>query len=259
MSQPFKKYIIILILFLFSVKGYACKCFTRSTQDYFSISDFVATAKITSIKPSQTNKNFHDIEIELIHLYKGKVVKKLIIERLLSPCAFPLPQGSTWLIFASYDKNNEPNFDYCSGSSQIDKKFDPNLFPTGEATYKSNMDIKLSVLSFLQKKKITNTNPDSLSISSTDDFIDTLGELGEKKAYSIIELIINTDLSIKSVKSIKKFENPKLKKKLEEFVSSMTFTVPKNKNIPSKTKLYLVYYYYPAGRTEFGYLSTWNL
>ncbi len=254
-----KLLVFISVFILSSASSYACVCAPASLVDHLNQSNFVATVKILSIEPD-VNKDFHNIEIEIIHVYKGIATSKLKIQSILnSSCGFYTPKGSTWLIFAANDKNNVLSFGYCSGSLQIDKKIDPITFPTGEATYKSNMDIKLSILALLQKKKITNTNPSGLKISSTNDFIDSLGTLGNKKTYSLIEVFVNTDLSIKKVKSLKKFKNPKLKEKLDKLVSNMTFTLSKNKGIPSQTKLYLIYFYYPVGRTEFGYLSTWNL
>lgn len=69
--------------------------------DRVANAEFIATAKILRITPDEENPNLHNIEIEIVDLFKGKNTPNLkIYSALNSSCAFYTPENTSWLIFA---------------------------------------------------------------------------------------------------------------------------------------------------------------
>lgn len=253
--------LIITLLLIFSIQAHSCSCATIPLRDNLLSAQFVATAKILDITEDASDKNYHNIEIGIIDLYKGKAVKILkIYSALMSSCAFYAEKNSTWLIFAS-TFNGVLSFGYCSGSVQVDRKFNEIEYPGLTSKYKSTIDLKLSVLSWLKKKKIDLLNKHQIQVNRSTKRIEELkGYHGKTKDFAIIEYALEKDLKLKKAKLVKKFKNNILNKDLIKSSADEFKAYHKTlKEIPEPTKLYVIYYFYPQEGTDRSFLSRWDL
>ncbi|MEJ5996134.1 hypothetical protein WG904_17025 [Pedobacter sp. Du54] len=262
MKQLIKKLGITFIFFLFSIPLYPCSCAPINLSERVGISDFIATAKIFSVKPDIKDENYHFIEIQLYNLYKGPKIKKLkIYSASMSSCSFFTEENSKWLIFATYNKDKELVFGQCSGAIQLDRKFNVAEYPTLEQRVGESNALKIGVLRVLKNHSIQHTNEANLGFLISKDAIDSLkGFSGKNKDFSIYEYTLNENLSISSIKVLKSFKNAKLSKKhLEVATNTIRITPPKTKMIPQGTKFYLISYFYPEEENNESFISTYDL
>lgn len=232
-------------------------------MDRIPMSDFIATAKILKISPDKENSNLHDIQIEIIDLYKGQHTSNLkIYSALNSSCAFYTPENSEWLIFASKNKNGDLSFGYCSGTKQIDRKFNSERYPYAEKNYKKSIELKLQVLEYLKKSELQTSNEFGLRTSFSN------GCLKEFKGYEVktdrfalYELTVESDLSISEVKALKEFDNENLKNDLLNCVkeSVKVYTRNKETDISNKTKIIIGLYYYASEKGNESFIGQFDL
>lgn len=256
-----KKLVVLFLFVIVSIEVFACKCSTPGLTDNFKNSEFVATAKIINIQPDTTNQDYHNIEIEIIDLYKGVAIKKLKIHSILnSSCSFYTEKNSTWLIFAS-TFNKILSFGFCSGSIQLDRKFDLAEYPNLDVNYKKTNDLKLEVLKWLNQNNITLQNEFDVSVIRDVNCYNTLkGFKGKDKDFAVLEFEINEELKIGNVKLDKKFKNAKLSKEiLKCSKGDIKISHKTLKTLPRKTKLYAIYYFYPADPTNKSFVSNYDL
>jgi hypothetical protein len=256
------KKLLILVLFLIaSIHAFACSCSHINLADNFKRSEFVATAKIINIQPDEKNKDYHNIDIEIIELYKGEKLKSLKIYSVLnSSCAFYTEKNSIWLIFAS-TFNNLLSFGFCSGSTQIDRKFDPIEYPTLNARYKTSIDLKINVLKWLKQHQISLKNEFEVDIIRATDCYGALkGFEGKKKDFGVVAFQINENLLVDEIKLIKSFHNKKLSKEFLKCSKGDIKISSKNfKSLPKKTTLYAIYYFYPSEEGNDSFITIYDL
>ena len=256
-----KKISLLVLLLIGSIQAFACKCSKVSLADAFKQSEFVATAKILSVTPNKENEQYHDIEVELINVYKGEKITKLkIYSAQRSSCAFYTEENSTWLIFAN-KKDGILTFGYCSASLQIDRKFNLIEYPNLDVTYKSTIDLKLSVLDWLKRSEISLKDEFTLKVVRATDCYQLLkGFDGKTKDFAVVSFEINMDLSVGQIKLVKKFDNKKLSRaflrcaKGDIKVSHQTL-----QTLPNKTTLYAIYYFYPSEANEKSFVTHYDL
>ncbi|WP_343797747.1 hypothetical protein [Gaetbulibacter jejuensis] len=258
-----KKILLTIIFITISSKLLACSCGIVPLMDRIPMSDFIATAKILKISPDKENSNLHDIQIEIIDLYKGQQTSNLkIYSALNSSCAFYTPENSEWLIFASKNKNGDLSFGYCSGAKQIDRKFNSEKYPYAEKNYKKSIELKLQVLEYLKKSELQTSNEFGLRTSFSN------GCLKEFKGYEVktdrfalYELTVESDLSISEVKALKEFDNENLKNDLLNCVkeSVKIYTRKKETDISNKTKIIIGLYYYASERGNESFIGQFDL
>ncbi|RYG12391.1 MAG: hypothetical protein EOO07_19130 [Chitinophagaceae bacterium] len=256
------KSILFFLLLCSANWALACRCMTPTLQENIYSKDFIATAKILKINQDSSNQEYHEVEVELIELYKGVKVSKLKIwSAQMTSCSFYTPVGTTWLIFANYNKDKTLSFHYCSGSVQIDRIFDLAKYPQLDKNYASGINLKLDVLKFFRDKKLMPANKAQLKISYPSECFKKLkGFEGLKRDFAIYECTVNEDMSISSVKEITGFNNKKLSAKFLSCIKSELRNNDSNtKSISKKTKQLLVYYYYPAEKTDKSFVTTFDL
>jgi len=246
---------------LLSVQTYACSCATMRLVEYYQTSDFIAKAEILTVVEDKLNDNYHDITLGSIDVYKGAKVSKLkVTSSLRTSCGFLPAENTTWLIFASKDRNGFLTFGFCSGSKQIDRQFDLVEYPDLDKKYKKEIDRKLEVLAFLRKHKITDPNKFDLRIDSPLGHFDELKGFSERKTFAVYELSVNRDLSIENVRPLREFSNKELSGKLLQFTKNdLRFNKKQVKSLLEKSKVIVVFFSYPAEGTDQSFISTFDL
>lgn len=252
------------MLLIFSVhKVFACSCGIVPLMDRIPMSDFIATAKILKISPDKENSELHNIEIEIINLYKGQPTKYLKIHSVLnSSCAFYTPENSEWLIFASKNKSGDLSFGYCSGAKRLDRKFDSDRYPHAEKNYKKSIELKLQVLEYLKNYEIQTSNEFELITSFSNGCLKNFkGYEVETDRFALYELTIEIDLSIIEVKALKEFDNDNLKSDLLNCVkeSVKVYTRKKETEISNNTKIIIGLYYYASERGNESFIGLFDL
>ncbi|WP_298475383.1 hypothetical protein [uncultured Maribacter sp.] len=265
-----KKLLTLFILLLID-KLFACVCMPKSIMDLTAKADFIATAKILSVNKDSENEDIHNIQIEILELFKGKKVNSLkLYSRLSSSCAFYTPENTTWLIFAYQEKDGKLAFGYCSGTKTMSAKFDSELYSRKfskaeldklNTIYLNKVKLEIEVLKYLRDSEIRSINEFDLKTYFMNDCLKNIKGFAEKtERFSLFELTINEDLSIQKVVALKEFENEKLALNLMECVKSKIFiSAGKTKAIPNKSKIIIGLYYYPAKGKKSSFISKHSL
>ena len=215
-----------------------------------STSDFIAKVKIKKIWLDSKNKKFHNIEIEVLDLYKGISTKKMkIYSAQMTSCAFLTPENTTWLVFASKDKDGILSFGFCSGSQNLDK----NL---------SSVQRKMQMLKYLKSQKISMTSKNNVAFVINSDSLKKFNGLTESKNnFALYEIVINKDLSIKSVKPIKEFQTNGINNEILEILKTKSKVYPRNREsaISEEEKIIIPLFYYPKEKNDKSFISPYDL
>lgn len=250
------KKILTILLLIFCINIYACKCGGLEFMKIYNQAYFIAKVKIIDF-----NKLNNSItKIETLELFKGEKAVQFINVELNSLCGISPKKNSIWLLFCKKDEKGNLITYRCSGSKQIDIQVDDSKYPNYIIDYQKKIDLTINVLKKL-KKYAKNNNEFDLKIAynsnetklEIDDYRDV------NKTFSIYELSINEDLKIKKVRTIIEFDNKELSKNMLQFINSkIIIDNSKINKIPRKTKLYLVYFFYNGNDKEKSIL-TFNL
>ncbi len=256
-----KKKLLLCFLLLIAIESFSCECVYTPLLEKYQRSDFIATVKITKVIQDENNKDYHDIDFELINIYKGASINKLKIESLVnSSCSFLPSENTTWLIFASKDHKGFLSFGACSGSEQINREFDLIKYPNVDVKYKKNIELKLAVLDFINGNKISVDNKFKLIPIDYKLCLDSVKGFNEKDRFAVYELLINRNLSIKNIRILKQFNNKDLSKKLTVCLRDNLKIRARNMDeIPEKAKIILIYFYYSAEKEYPSFVSTQDL
>lgn len=260
LSQLLKRLIPIILIFT-SIDVYGCFCTTEPILETYQAADFVAHVRIKKVTKDPNNENYHDVEIDMINMFKGVSVKSLkVLSNKNISCALLPNEGSSWVIFAFKDESGILTFWNCAGSEQIDNKYLKSRFSNNAKNVLKTIDLKLEVLEFFKKGKIQFDNKFRLK---TNDYVictDELDGIKEKNRFAIYELDVNKDLTVEDVRIIRGFRNEELSKKLAECLKANIIVFKgKDKTIPEKTKINIMYFYYPAKDERKSYFSIWLL
>lgn len=237
-----KKTLLVLFLLLSVQTIVACSCVSHPLLHKITLSDFIATAKITKVTPDKDNVDRHDIEIEIIDLYKGDATTHLkVYSNLNTSCAFLTAKHSTWLIFASKNEDAILSFGYCSGSKQIDRTFAPS-FKRAKKRHQQAVKLELEALKYIQDSGVKISNEFNL----TTAFRETCFNDNETtNTFALYELTIERDLSISNVTTVKALDNTVLNSKLLQCAQDhIKIYAPKRaKGIAKQTKIIVGMYY----------------
>lgn len=255
------KKLLLSLLMLISVKSFGCDCGIIPFLEKYQHSDFIATAKILKVTQDTQNIDYHDIEIELIEVYKGSPITKLKINSdLNTSCSFLTPKNTNWLIFASKDTKGFLSFGYCSSSEQIDRQFDLVQFPGLDTKYKKSIDLKLEALSYLKRNKISTVNEFNLTTNDYNICKDDLKGFRTSDRFAVYELNVNQDLTIDKIKVLQGFDNKELSEKLTNCLqNNLKIYIRSMKTVPAKTKLIVMYFYYPPEGKYQSFITPWDL
>ncbi len=227
-------------------------------MENYQRSEFVAVVKILKVTPDPNNDTYHTLEIETLNRYKGEASTLLRINTYANTsCAFSIPENTTWLVFASMGDNNILGFGPCSGSQQIDRYLEDARYPRAAANYKRSLDLKQEVLSYLKKNELVEVNPYNLTLFDIGIHeTTTFKGFDNQNRFAVYELDVNEDLSIDKVTALQSFDNPKLAQLFSEHLRKNARINNKfRKSIPTKTKLIMIYYYYPAEGNDQSFVS----
>ncbi len=263
MLAPIMKKLLTLCTLLLVNKIFACVCMPTSLLDLTAKADFIATANILEISQDRENNEYYNLEIEVAELFKGQRASTLRLRGNMGSCSLYTPKNTEWLIFAYEGKDGELTFGYCSGTIQLDKYSNSEIYSRKYSkeeleklndNYRNKIKLKTQLLRYLKNQKIEPSNAFDLRIYFVDDCLKLIRGFEEKtERFSLYELTINSDLSIEKVLALKEFENEKLNLSLANCIKN-GITVYKNaneKSIPKKTKIVIGLRYYPAkGKRE---------
>lgn len=256
--------IIVSILFSLSISSnlLACECIQLSFESNYQSSDFIAIAKILSVSEGEDNSDYQKVEIGIIHLYKGKYTTTLLEASVKKySCATYTPPNTIWLIYAKYNVDGIAVIGECSASFQIKNiGYDPQ-FPN----YKKNMDANIQntkdALAFLKKKKLNSINEFGLKIDMSNACLRNLNAIDfNTNSFAVFEVSVAKNLEIKKVKYRKAFDNKEFSKKiLTCFKNTITVHKQIDQELPYKSKVVIVYFYYLSEETSSGFLSKYIL
>ncbi|MPR33762.1 hypothetical protein [Salmonirosea aquatica] len=260
------KNILIFFFALVSIQAFGCECIPAPLLYYYQKSDFVAAVKVVEItldrEHHSSEGDYHYLNIEIVQLYKGKEVPFIRVNTASeTSCAFEVPKGSTWLVFASMGDNDIPVFGSCSGSEPTEPYYDMVKYPKAANNYKNRIDLKLAVLSFLKNNELEDSNPYNLNINDIGLHDTTLfREFDNQNRFAVYELDINEDLSIGKITARQAFDNPKLAQLFTEYLrKNARVNNTRLKGIPTKSRLIVIYYYYPAEGKDPSFISDFDL
>ena len=244
-----KTLIVIFSLFI-SNSVFACSCASMNLNERISSSDFIAKAKIKKIWIDNKDKYLHNIEIEILDLYKGIATRKLkIYSAQMTSCSFFTPQNTTWLIFASKDKDGILKFGYCSGYQNIEKN--PN-----------SIERKIKVLKYLKAEKINLNSKNDIAFVINSEFLKKFNGLTESKNnFALYEIVINKDLTIKSVKPIKEFQSNEMNTEIISILKNQSKVYAKNREstISEEQKIIVPLFYYAKEKNDKSFISPYDL
>jgi hypothetical protein len=250
------KKILFLIFLSLTIKTNACTCLYQDFTEEYNNADFIAKVKIIEIKPIQ-NQSTVNVKIQIIELFKGKAISIFKIIDYKNLCSLNVVLNSTWLIYGQKSQNNEIQSYHCSGSEEFGIGVDIN-YPNIEKVYAEKIELKMAVLRKL-KKYSQNKNPYELHTTLNQEkkylIVDDLRV--ENKKFAIFELNINTDLSVKRIKTICEFDNKVASRILTDYIKSrIIIEVKTKKTIPKKTKIYLIYFFYNSEGENKSFLTS---
>ena len=242
---------------------YACECSIVKLLDLVATSDFVATARILNVTPDPTDKDFHDLEIELIDLYKGEPVTKLKLNSVLnSSCAFWTPENTTWLIYATKDKNGNLSFGECSGSRIVKPVFDKQKYPFAEINYQCSIERELEVLAYLKKEGISPARNTLINDSYLGACFTVLRGIDlQQDHFALYSITVESQKGITGIKPLKAFNNQLLRDGVMKCLTENAKISERVNlaNLPEKSEVVLAFYYYPAERGNPSFISTFDL
>lgn len=142
-------------------------------------------------------------------------------------------------------------------SVQIDLVRNSSKYPKIDDYYNDKIERKIAVLKFLKNKKIKKLNAYFLKISykdSCENNFENFKVINQK--FAIYELNINKNLMVKNITPLIEFDNKTLSINMitcfNEIIKIDNLLV---KSIPKKTKIYLIYNYYPSGNENKSFIS----
>jgi hypothetical protein len=238
------KLFFITVLTLMSIHSVACMCPSQPLINSFNGSSFVARVKVLKVIPNASDKDYHDLDIEVVNLYKGKVVNNILAHTFQrSSCRFEVPVNSIWLVFANFNQSGIPTFSYCSSSYQMDRAYD--VTEDTEITKGRNRRdaMMMETLEFLKTKQNEEINASGLTLIPKESCILSIdGYKEQKNNVAIFELTINQALSIKKIEVIQNFSNRKLARAVYTCISN-SIAIPGSKGHKSDLQKMLIFYY----------------
>jgi hypothetical protein len=247
------KNILSFFFALVSIQAFGCECIPAPLLYYYQKSDFVAAVKVVEItldrEHHSSEGDYHYLNIEIVQLYKGKEVPFIRVNTASeTSCAFEVPKGSTWLVFASMGDNDIPVFGSCSGSKPTEPYYDMVKYPRAAQNYQQDLEKTLAVLHYMKTNGLENANPYHLNINDIGLYDTTIFRGFENQnQFAVYELDVNEDLSIGKIITLQAFDNPKLDQLFSEYLyKKARVNNSRRKEIPTKTKLFVIFHYYPA-------------
>ena len=261
-AKKFNK-LFILFLALYAGETFACTCMPRKFAEKYVQSDFVAVAKIIKVYQNEGEEELYKADILIRDLFKGENLKSIYIEgrsdgKKGSSCSIFIPENTELIIYAIKNGNNQFSFDSCSGY----------LILKQEGKNRKNTEKReLDMLHVLQARHINYTN--KIVFAKKMGFSEELKQykgIQLSKSYAIFELTFSSDLKLKSLDIISRFENEvdnELVKMLEK--SSWLSVDVKSQYViikdivPEGSKVLVGFYFYEAEGAYESFVSEHDL
>lgn len=244
------KSIYVLVFVFFVQQALACTCYTEQLLSNASTSDFVAEVEIIDISPDPMDDNYYDIDIQIIDLYKGESIASLKLNSSLrSGCSLYTEKGSKWLVFAKINKKGDLSFGYCSGSKQIDRKFDLSKYPDLPDGYAKKIKRAREVLSDFRDLKLSGLSSERFYTSSRRECLRNFSGVsidGYDKAF--YKLKVNIDSKIEEVIPLLEFSNKEVNEQLRHCILEFFNVYPMDRRdqLSMPTHVLVGLYYKPS-------------
>jgi hypothetical protein len=241
---------LFLYLILLSQHVFACSCDGQSPLINIARSDFVAKVNILNVSPDINDSNFSDVEIGILDLYKGdetSLLKNYSVSE--SMCGIETLKDTTWLIYANRNNNGYLNYDLCTGSKQLDKKFKSYKYPNAQDKYDKYMESKLELLEYLKDEDIQFNDELGLRPYFSKECLKDFNGIEVKThRFSLYEITIDDELNILMVEPIKEFDNEDLHEDLLTCVNKSVKIYQKDDQIEisENTKITVGLFYTPG-------------
>ncbi len=103
-------------------------------------------------------------------------------------------------------------------------------------------------------------NPYHLALFSLGGCDENMRGFENQRRFAVYELDVNEDLSIEKIKARQEFDNADLARRLLECVrENARINTTTIKGIPTKTKLFIIYYYYPVEGNDQSFVSRFDV
>ncbi|TDE17355.1 hypothetical protein [Dyadobacter psychrotolerans] len=255
--------ILLLILMLVANEALACMCMHYKFAEKYIQSDFVAVAKITKVYPNEGEEEIYKADIKIRNLLKGENLQSIYIQgrsdgKRGSSCSIFIPENTELIIYARKTAKNKFSFGSCSGYLILNQKGIGR-----EKTEKREMEM----LKLLKAENINFTN--TIRIGNKMGFSDKLKKfdgINLNKSYSIYEITLASDLSVKKLDLISGFGG-KVDNELSKIIQKSTWTsfeyksersVVKDK-VPDGCKFLLAFYFYNAEKVSKSFIGEYDL
>ncbi len=252
-----KNYLSLLFFLLTTAVSFACTCDPPPITDKYMHSDFVAKIRIVKNYKSEGEEELYKSDILIEELYKGQLLKSIYVEGrntdndldIGSSCAIFIEEGTELIAYGTKDDKGRITIGMCSGL----------LYLTGE--YPKDEVRELAILRVLKKNKIDYTN--DISIFSRDIALGLKKYLGIelRNNFAIYEITFSSNLKVKNVREISKFNN-KVDTKLIELIKNSQWQTQYNtelSDISENCKVLFGIYYYPEEKGNKSFLSQFYL
>ena len=252
-----KKLVFIILLF-FCSRIFACDCITFTLSEYYQRADFIAIGKIVQVDSSEHNNTYRDVEIEIIHLYKGKKITKLKLENHQKTlCSIYTPLNSTWLFYADTLPDGSLYLNACTRQSRIDQSPYYTTDSLLKEKIQASLKRELKVLDFLQQTNSSFPKHNGLFLSFNSGTRKKL--IGfEEPAYnfSAFELVFNAEMKLDEIIILKSFENPQLADQLKEQLKGVRLNSHSKITAEKKERRFLVlFFFYPPEKEYPGFVG----
>jgi hypothetical protein len=261
------KQLLIIISFFICNSVAACSCFTTTLIEKVQNSAFIAKIKILKISEYKNDPDNKYAEIEVLELFKGNHIKKIKFSSELNNfCSLPVSENTTWLVFANKGKSEIMEFGYCSGSTELYRKYDKyesEKYPNAENNERKSNELKISVLQYFKSKNITKPNVYDLEI---DEIVQDLiykrlrGYEVKNQRFAVYEFKVEKNLTISKIKTLKAFDNQKLSDSLFFLLKDAKIEPKKGlSTLNKRNRFVFVLYYYPAEENSRSFISKFDL
>jgi hypothetical protein len=261
------KQLLIIISFFICNSVAACSCFTTTLIEKVQNSAFIAKIKILKISEYKNDPDNKYAEIEVLELFKGNHIKKIKFSSELNNfCSLSVSENTTWLVFANKGKSEIIEFGYCSGSTELYRKYDKyesEKYPNAENNKRKSDELKISLLQYFKSRNITNPNIHKLEIDVVEEGLIKKRLRGyevKNQRFAVFEFKVEKNLTISKIKTLKAFDNQKLSDSLFFLLKDAKIEPKKGlSTLNKRNRFVFVLYYYPAEENSRSIISKFDL
>ncbi|SCY29283.1 hypothetical protein SAMN05192588_2091 [Nonlabens sp. Hel1_33_55] len=243
-----KNYLPLIFLF-FSFFSTACSCVVPTITTKYAQSDFVANITIIKKYPNTGSEEFYRADVRIKELFKGEKVKSIYVSgrsdgKIGSSCSIYIPEGTNLIAYSQRNKGGFLKIGMCSGLLYLDKA--------------SKSDREIEILEEFKAKNISFI--DKINYREKSDLRGKLKQFDGielDKKFGLFQIILNSNLSIKSVEEIHGFANT-IDDELIVVLKESKWIDARNRsriNIAQDSKILVGFYYHPKANDKSSFLT----